>query len=96
MLYRQSDARSPLDLHALVDQITVEEQVALLSGEDFWSMPAIQGLAIGKLRVSDEPNGARGAGSLLGGVTAAVFPVGIKRFAENESEIQGTALSSPR
>ena len=61
----------------LIDQLTLEEQVALLSGEDFWSLPAIDRLDIPKTRVTDGPNGARGGGSLVGGVTAAAFPVGI-------------------
>jgi beta-glucosidase len=61
----------------LIDQMTIEEQVSLLSGEDFWSVPAIARLGIGKLRVTDGPNGARGGGSLIGGVKSASFPVGI-------------------
>lgn len=61
----------------LLDAMTLEEQVSLLSGEDFWSLPAIERLGIGKLRVSDGPNGARGGGGLLGGVKATAFPVGI-------------------
>ena len=61
----------------LVDAMTLEEQVSLLSGEDFWSLPAIERLGIGKLRVTDGPNGARGGGSLIGGVKSAAFPVGI-------------------
>lgn len=61
----------------LVDQMTLEEQVSILSGEDFWSLPAVERLGIGKMRVTDGPNGARGGGSLIGGVTAAAFPVGI-------------------
>ena len=61
----------------LLVQMTLEEKVSLLSGEDFWSVPAIERLGIGKLRVTDGPNGARGGGSLFGGVTAAAFPVGI-------------------
>ena len=61
----------------LADQMTLEEQVSILSGEDFWSLPAVERLGIGKLRVTDGPNGARGGGSLIGGVKSASFPVGI-------------------
>ncbi|MCR6637196.1 glycoside hydrolase family 3 protein [Devosia sp.] len=57
--------------------MTLEEKVSILSGEDFWSVPAIARLGIGKLRVTDGPNGARGGGSLIGGVKSASFPVGI-------------------
>lgn len=64
-------------LEDLLDAMTLEEQVSLLSGEDFWSLPVIERLGIGKLRVTDGPNGARGGGGLLGGVKAAAFPVGI-------------------
>ena len=46
----------------MLDEMTLEEQVSLLSGEDFWSLPAIARLGIGKLRVTDGPNGARGGG----------------------------------
>jgi beta-glucosidase len=64
-------------IEELVDQMTLAEQVSLLSGEDFWSLPGIDRLNIGKLRVTDGPNGARGGGSLIGGVKSAAFPVGI-------------------
>lgn len=64
-------------IEELADRMTLEEQVSLLSGEDFWSLPAIDRLGIGKLRVTDGPNGARGGGSLIGGVRSAAFPVGI-------------------
>jgi len=62
---------------SLVDAMTLAEQVSLLSGADFWSLPAIERLNIPKLRVTDGPNGARGGGSLIGGVKSAAFPVGI-------------------
>ena len=62
---------------ALVDAMTLAEQVSLLSGSDFWSLPAIERLGIGKLRVTDGPNGARGGGAFIGGVRSAAFPVGI-------------------
>jgi len=61
----------------LADQMTLEEQVSLLSGQDFWSVAAIDRLGIGTLRVTDGPNGARGGGSLIGGVKSACFPAGI-------------------
>lgn len=66
-----------MTVDGLLDALTLEEQVSLLSGEDFWSLPAIERLSIGKLRVTDGPNGARGGGGLLGGVKSACFPVGI-------------------
>ena len=65
------------DLEALVDSMTLAEQVTLLSGADFWSVVPQARLGLGTLRVTDGPNGARGGGSLIGGVTAAAFPVGI-------------------
>jgi len=61
----------------LLAAMTLEEKVSILSGEDFWSVPAVERLGIGKLRVTDGPNGARGGGSLIGGVKSASFPVGI-------------------
>ena len=68
---------SEQNITALVDQMSLEEQVSILSGQDFWSVPAIERLGIGKLYVTDGPNGARGGGSLIGGVKSASFPVGI-------------------
>lgn len=73
----QPGGDSMTDIAALLDRMTLEEQVSILSGEDFWSLPAVERLGIEKLRVTDGPNGARGGGSLVGGVTAAAFPVGI-------------------
>ncbi len=64
-------------IRELVEQMTLAEQVSLLSGGDFWSVPAIPRLGIHKLRVTDGPNGARGGGGLAGGVKSAAFPVGI-------------------
>lgn len=65
------------DLQALVDGLTLEEQVSLLAGENFWSVAGLPQHGIGKLHVTDGPNGARGGGSLFGGVKSAAFPVGI-------------------
>ena len=64
-------------IDTLLNQMTLDEQASLLSGEDFWSVAANERLGLGKLRVTDGPNGARGGGSLVGGVKSAAFPVGI-------------------
>ena len=45
---------------ALVDELTLAEQVALLAGVDFWHTAGVERLGIPALRVSDGPVGARG------------------------------------
>lgn len=65
------------DIETILDQMSLEEQVAILSGADFWSVAGNARLGTGWLRVTDGPNGARGGGSLVGGVKSAAFPVGI-------------------
>lgn len=64
-------------LDQLLDQMTLEEQVALLAGADFWTTVAVERLGIPKIKVTDGPNGARGGGSLVGGVRSACFPAAI-------------------
>jgi beta-glucosidase len=64
-------------IETLLDAMTLEEQVALLSGADFWSVAGVERLGIGALVVTDGPNGARGGGGLVGGPKAACFPCGI-------------------
>ncbi len=61
----------------ILDRMTLEEQVSLLSGADFWTTVPIERLGVPKIKVTDGPNGARGAGSLVAGVDAACFPVAI-------------------
>ena len=45
---------------ALVDQLTIDEQVSLLAGVDFWHTASVDRLGIPAMRVSDGPVGARG------------------------------------
>ena len=64
-------------VEALLEQLTLEEQVSLLSGADFWRTVAVERLGIPQLKVSDGPAGVRGGGPLVGGKKTAAFPVGI-------------------
>jgi beta-glucosidase len=47
-------------IDALVDTLTLDEQVALLAGGDFWHTVAIERAGVPAMRVSDGPVGARG------------------------------------
>jgi beta-glucosidase len=64
-------------IEALLDAMTLEEQVALLAGADFWTTVPVPRLGVPAIKVTDGPNGARGGGSLVGGIKAASFPVGV-------------------
>ncbi|GHF48314.1 beta-glucosidase [Deinococcus metalli] len=66
-----------VDIDALLDRLTLEEQVSLLAGADFWRTVAIPRVGIPALKVSDGPAGVRGGGPLVGGMKTAAYPVGI-------------------
>lgn len=63
-------------IESLLDQMTLQEQVALLSGADFWTTVPVPRLDIPAVKVSDGPNGARG-GIFKDGPSTACFPAGI-------------------
>ncbi|HZN13121.1 MAG TPA: glycoside hydrolase family 3 C-terminal domain-containing protein [Acidimicrobiales bacterium] len=63
-------------IEELLGELTIEEKVSLLAGEDMWHVPAIERLGIGVLKMSDGPIGARGA-QHVGGPPSACFPSGI-------------------
>jgi beta-glucosidase len=64
------------NLPALLDAMTLDEQVSLLTGADFWTTTAIPRLGIPAVKVTDGPNGARG-GIFNGGPQTACFPAAI-------------------
>jgi beta-glucosidase len=64
-------------IDALLERLTLEEQVSLLAGANFWTTVPVERVGVPAIKVTDGPNGARGGGSLVGGVKAASFPVGI-------------------
>jgi beta-glucosidase len=64
------------NIEQLIGQMTREEKTALLAGADLWHTVAIERLNIPALRVTDGPNGARGAFGNLES-TSVCTPVGI-------------------
>ncbi|MFM1979849.1 MAG: hypothetical protein RLZ68_1114, partial [Pseudomonadota bacterium] len=64
------------NIEYLLDQMTLDEQVSLLSGADFWTTAPIPRLNVPAVKVSDGPNGARG-GIFKDGPSTACFPAGI-------------------
>ncbi len=63
------------DIDTLLEQMTLEEKISMLAGADQWHTVPVQRLGIPAIKVTDGPNGARGAyGSV--GPTSACFPVG--------------------
>jgi beta-glucosidase-like glycosyl hydrolase len=60
----------------LLQELTLEEKVTMLAGADNWHTVPIKRLGIPAIKMTDGPNGVRGADSSLG-PTSASFPVGI-------------------
>ena len=59
----------------LLAQLSLEEKVALLAGEDHWHTPPIESAGIPRFKMSDGPIGVRGARN-PGGPRSACFPCG--------------------
>jgi beta-glucosidase len=65
------------DVEALLSQMTLQEKVAMLAGTNDWYTVPVERLGIPALKMSDGPNGARGAGGFTAGVKTACFPAEI-------------------
>ncbi|KAL2840404.1 glycoside hydrolase superfamily [Aspergillus pseudoustus] len=75
-----------MDIKSLVSRMTLEEKISLLSGADFWTTTPVQRLGIPALKVSDGPNGARGA-NFRGGMTSACFPASVSLAATFDRDL---------
>jgi beta-glucosidase len=60
----------------LLTQLTREEKISMLAGADLWHSVAIPRLGIPQFKVTDGPNGARGAWGSMGPESVAT-PVGV-------------------
>ena len=76
-------------IHALVDAMSTQEKITLIAGRDSWTTAPIERLGIPSIKVTDGPNGARGGGAFVGGVTAAAFPVAISLSSSWNVELVG-------
>ena len=63
------------DIDALVADLTLEEKIDLVGGRDLWTTPGVERLGVAPLKVTDGPNGARGA-RFTEGPSSACFPCG--------------------
>ena len=61
-------------VETLMEKLTLEEKISLVSGHDMWTTVAIPRLGIPALKVTDGPNGARGGS--FSGKPSACFPCG--------------------
>ena len=59
----------------LINDLTLEEKISLLSGFDAWQTNKVDRLGIPGLKMSDGPNGVRGDGN--SGKSSACFPCAI-------------------
>src|SRR5438132_9235452 len=65
------------DVEDLLSQMTMQEKVTMLAGTNMWYTAPVERLGIPSLKMSDGPNGARGAGGFTTGMKAACFPAEI-------------------
>ncbi|MCP5027639.1 MAG: beta-glucosidase [Actinomycetia bacterium] len=56
-------------------ELTLDEKIALLSGSGAWHTAAVPRIGLGRVKVTDGPNGARG--DAVSGARAACFPVSV-------------------
>ncbi len=65
------------DVEDLLGQMTLPEKVAMLAGTQGWYTVPVERLGIPSLKMTDGPNGARGAGGFATDVKATCFPAEI-------------------
>ncbi len=75
-----------LDFESIISKMTLDEKISLLAGADLWRTVEVPRLGIPSIKVTDGPNGARGAWGDLG-PSSALFPVGTALAATWNTEL---------
>jgi beta-glucosidase len=75
-----------VNIDELIQQMTVEEKISMLAGADLWRTVPVPRLGIPQIKVTDGPNGARGAWGNLG-PKSNLIPVGIALGATWNTEL---------
>ena len=70
----------------LISQMTLDEKISMLAGADLWHSVAVPRLGIPQFKVTDGPNGVRGAWGSMGS-TSVCTPVGIALGATWNTEL---------
>jgi len=68
-----------------VERLTLEEKVALLSGRDKWSLPAVPAIGLESIVMSDGPTGVKGDGSVP--IRSPLIPCGTALAASWNSDL---------
>ncbi|KAF4995888.1 hypothetical protein FGRMN_4845 [Fusarium graminum] len=62
-----------VDIQSILSSLTLEEKISLLAGQNLWETVPVPAKGVPHVKVSDGPNGARGA-AFADGTSAACFP----------------------
>jgi beta-glucosidase len=91
----QSASPEPARAERVLAQLSLDEKASLTAGRDVWHLPAIEGVGLGALKMSDGPSGVRG--ERIGQRRSLAFACGMAAGATWDVDLlsrYGTALAA--
>ncbi|OJJ66054.1 hypothetical protein ASPBRDRAFT_666692 [Aspergillus brasiliensis CBS 101740] len=76
----------PIDIDAILPQLTLDQKASLVAGSDFWHSMPIESLGVSAIRFSDGPNGVRGT-KFFYGTPSYCVPCGTALGATFDTEL---------